>query len=807
MKLSRVIISIFLIFFAAGLIFSQGINRETIISTWKKSGTPGNLTITYPLNGTLFPPEFASPTFKWHDKNKEAGTWLVIVSPEGSKELFSEITKEQKWKPAADKWAAMKRNSSGKDLKVTILGLKSSGGASNTILSGAGVTIRTSKDEVGGLIFYRSLPLPFAFARANLETVHWCLGDVSSEKLSPIVLKDMPVCGNCHSFTPNGQTLAMDVDAMDDKGAYIITPVKKNTVFDHDNIITWSDYQQGEPTMGLLSQISPDGRYVVSTLKDAEIFVALEDIEYSNFFFPIKGILVVHDRVEDTFRALPGADDPNFIQSNPHWSTDGKYIIFTRARTVNRDESGISFATIVKEKNKFVKFLDDLKKRKRRLYYDLYRVPFNNGKGGKAEPVPWASHNDMSNFFARYSPDGKWIVFTRAKNFMLLQPDSKLYIMPADGSGKPRKMKCNTSNMNSWHSWSPNSKWLVFSSKEKGPYTQLFLTHIDEKGNDTPPVLLENFRHPKRAANIPEFVNIRAGEMLRIVPKFLANDSFTSYRNGRLKAVTGNYKEAIELYNKAIKQKADFYAAYTSRGDAKRALGDLKGALEDYNTAIKINPNAFRAYCSRGDAKIQLKDLRGALADLNKSIAINNKYTGSFISRADVKAITGDHAGAAKDYTKAIELDSDALAAFNKRALARMRLRDFRGMLQDINRCIELTPKNPVLYFERGFAKTQLKDIAGSIKDFDKAIELNPKYADAYTRKGDAKFFLKDYNGAIQAYSKAIEFKPRDGQNFYKRGLSFMLTGQRDAGCRDLHRARDLGVTAAVEKIRQLCAR
>jgi len=26
----------------------------------------------------------------------------------------------------------------------------------------------------------------------------------------------------------------------------------------------------------------------------------------------------------------------------------------------------------------------------------------------------------MSNYFAKYSPDGKWIVFCKAKSFMLL---------------------------------------------------------------------------------------------------------------------------------------------------------------------------------------------------------------------------------------------------------------------------------------------------------------------------------------------------------------------------------------------------
>ena len=82
--------------------------------------------------------------------------------------------------------------------------------------------------------------------------------------------------------------------------------------------------------------------------------------------------------------------------------------------------------------------------------------------------------------------------------------------------------------MNSWHSWSPNGKWLVFSSKANSAYTQLFLTHIDEQGHSSAPVVLSRFTAPDRAANIPEFVNAAPDAIRKITEAFL--DDFNYFR-------------------------------------------------------------------------------------------------------------------------------------------------------------------------------------------------------------------------------------------------------------------------------------
>ena len=139
----------------------------------------------------------------------------------------------------------------------------------------------------------------------------------------------------------------------------------------------------------------------------------------------------------------------------------------------------------------------------------------------------------------------------QAKNGLLMRPDGKLWMVPLEG-GEPRLMRCNTLRMNSWHSFSPNGRWMVFSSKAKTPYTQMFLTHIDEQGRDSPALLIENSTAANRAVNIPEFANIDYDDLVRIsVP---AVNHYRHFHRASQLAEKGLYTEALAELEKALEE-------------------------------------------------------------------------------------------------------------------------------------------------------------------------------------------------------------------------------------------------------------
>ncbi len=546
----------------------------------KRNEKPAGFSIRYPFNNALFPPEFPAPSFEWNVEIKDYKPWDVTLVTGNNKFSVNKTTRNTRWTPDESTWDSIKILS---DFGKIYFILRKSGTKEPTVK----VAFRISHDTVGAPILYRQMPIPFILAEKNLDSMNFMLINIGSKVKPHIAMRGFPVCGNCHSFSADGSTIGLDLDAgLRDKGGYFISPIRDTILFNPGNYMSWSRIEKRR-TFGLFSKMSPDGRYVVTTVKDRVLMKnfpisPVVNIMYSQLFFPVNGHLAVYDRQTGILKELPGANLEEYVQSNAAWTPDGKSIVFSRAPALPRDTN--IYEITVKDED----LIDQFVKRKKTFRYDLCIIPFNNGNGGKAIPIKGASDNGKSNYFPSVSPDGKWLVFCQAENFMLLMPDSRLFIVPVNG-GKARMLKGNLYSMNSWHAWSPNSKWIVFASKGLSIYTDMFLIHIDENGVDDLPVLIEKARVPYRVANYPEFVNRKADDT------FVMEYDYIELAHIRRALKKGNIEYAKELFHKLEDQNPFLFSEdCLLLSDMLKKMGLLKEAQKyEEQASHTINSNVF----------------------------------------------------------------------------------------------------------------------------------------------------------------------------------------------------------------------
>jgi len=646
------------------------------------------ISIDYPLDGSIFPPGITPPALIWRDAT--AVSWQIefafvdhsahvqvqtsgermhigpidpdcVSSTNEPPKLTAKQAASWTWTPDAATWAAIQARSTSQPATLTITGYNSA----HQVSSRARIILSTSVDPVGAPIFYRDVPLmPSQGANGTVQPlsptaihlIQWRLRDIRQLE-SHTVLKDMPTCANCHSFSRDGKTMGIDIDGpANDKGLYAVVPVERHISIQHKDVVQWNtDGQAGKVRVGFMSQVSPDGRYVMSTFAGSELDISntyyvtnFKDYRFLQVFYPTRGILEWYDRASGKRHPLPGADDPRYVQTDGVWSPDGKYIVFARAEAKDPYPEGQPKAVHANDPNET------------QIQYDLYRVPFNDGRGGMAEPIAGASHNGMSNNFPKVSPDGRWIVFVQCLNGQLMRPDSQLYIVPF-GGGEARRLAGNTPLMNSWHSFSPNGRWLVFSSKARSFYTQMYLTHIDEQGESSPAILIDNATAANRAVNLPEFVNT-AGDGIEEIQVPAINEYKMIDEATQLEG-KGEHAQALEVWEKAVALDPENGEAQNGLGVSLYLHGDVEASFQHLREALRINPLSVQDHFVLGKFMLDQGHAEQALPELEAAITIRPHFESGEEALARAHEALGKNSEALLHWRKAQLIDPTSASA------------------------------------------------------------------------------------------------------------------------------------------------
>ena len=296
-------------------------------------------------------------------------------------------------------------------------------------------------------------------------------------------------CINCHNYQQYNPD-RMQFHARQYLGGTVIAydGTVKKVAMGNDSILSAGVYPTWHPWLKFI---------VYSTNMTHQIFhtAAPNKVEV----FDTESDLIAYDVEKNEVTNIE--KDSTELECFPFWAPDGKAIYYCSAHFEYKD-------TIDKGKE-FITRTDEVK-------YNLYKKSFDTEtlRFGPRELVFSADSIDMSATLPRVSSDGRYLMFTLAKSgiFHIWHHDADLWLLDLQ-TGEARNMEeINSLDTESYHSWSSNGRWVVFSSRRyDSNYTRPFIAHIDSKGHGSKPFELpcadpDYHRQFLKCYNVPEFM-------------------------------------------------------------------------------------------------------------------------------------------------------------------------------------------------------------------------------------------------------------------------------------------------------------
>ena len=359
------------------------------------------------------------------------------------------------------KWKTLLASNQGKDLTLTVCKREKDGWTAYKPF-----TMHIAEDIIDPYLAYRLVQPTYTFwnemgiYQRNMETFDQT--PIFENKFTEYN------CVNCHSF-PNR-----------DANSMLLHMRAKNagTLLVHDDTIEKLNTTTDQTISALVYPYwHPSEKYMAFSV----------NATLQAFFYHTPNVIEVFDNASDVviydvekheIFSSPLLKSEDAFETFPTFSPDGKSLYFCSAQKV-----------------------DTLPYTWKDVHYSLCRIDIDvehRTFGTIVDTLYNARLNGGSISFPRVSPDGRFLVATLhdAGNFSIWHPEADLCLFDLSTGTTCIMEEANSpAATDSYHSWSSNSRWLVFSSRRlDGLYTRPFITYIDAEGNVHKPFLLPQKR-------------------------------------------------------------------------------------------------------------------------------------------------------------------------------------------------------------------------------------------------------------------------------------------------------------------------
>lgn len=356
--------------------------------------------------------------------------------------------------------------------------------------------IYVSPDEIDSYLAYRSIE-PGYELWGKMGIYQRCLSDYEE---TPVYENSstLHVCVNCHTpYKGNPEQFIFHQ-----------RPKPSGTILVKDGKNVKLDTDFNEKIKALVyPSWHPSGEYIafsVNTTKQSVHSVDRNRIEVMDM---ASDVVILNLKTNKLLTASSLMSDGVF-ETFPSFSPDGKTLYFCSAKAVTLPDSI------------------------RSVKYDLCSLSIDveaGTFGQRVDTIVHASKSGYSVSFPRISPDGRFLLYTKHAygNFSIWHRDADLCMYDLEKKENVDVGRLNSPETESYHTWSSNGRWIVFSSRRiDGLYTSPFLAHVDSSGRVGKPFILpqkqsDYYVWNYKSFNIPEFMTGKIKDRRKIFSKLI----------------------------------------------------------------------------------------------------------------------------------------------------------------------------------------------------------------------------------------------------------------------------------------------
>lgn len=431
------------------------------------------------VDGVCCPPNMGFPSFRILDSTSSAFFVNIIGA---NNDIISLKTKDVVTVKSTD-WQAFANRNQGQTITLQIHRKRGKIWETHPDFH-----FKIAEEPIDRYVWYRLIE-PLYDVWRDMGIYQYDLQTLSQrEILSTNHTQHSTSCMNCHTFANHDANTMLFHLRKSPKGTLLL----KNDTF------------------SLIDNQNPNfnGLYAYASWhpKKNHVAFAIPDI-YAAFTTSRKQLMHVYDfsssigvmNIEkQTFITNETLNDSNYLATFPSFHPSGNELYFCRGKKPVYDRNN-PMKTLVPN-----------------TFYNIVKIRFDaqtDRLSTAVEPVVTLDSIPKSALFPRLSPDGRYMLYTVADygGFPIWHNEADLWLLDMQNGANRRLDEINSDCTESYHSWSSNGRWIIFSSRRmNGLYTRLYIAYFNTDGTFSKPLLLQQktpdfYRTFTKSYNIPEF--------------------------------------------------------------------------------------------------------------------------------------------------------------------------------------------------------------------------------------------------------------------------------------------------------------